>query len=123
MKCIEVVKNKNGNNFMAARILINKLTYIGKISFCLGFTYLHAYGQTLTKPMNFNQNTLTVSTLSFKPNWAYKPTHTLHDFKTFNAMTLPFFCKIEHGIEKNSKIAFRFRVGDLNYVNMLENKR
>jgi hypothetical protein len=41
---------------------------------------------------------------------------------TFNAHHLPLFCKIEHQIEKSSKIAFRFRLGDLNYVNMLENK-
>lgn len=40
----------------------------------------------------------------------------------FNASALPFFCKVEHKIESNSKIAFRFRLGDLNYVNMLENK-
>ena len=43
--------------------------------------------------------------------------------KPFSIATLPFFCKIEHKIESNSNIAFRFRIGDLNYVNMLENKR
>lgn len=40
----------------------------------------------------------------------------------FNSNQLPFFCKIEHKIEKTSPIALRFRLGDLNYVNMLENK-
>lgn len=34
----------------------------------------------------------------------------------------PFFCRIESTIEKRSKIALRMRLGDLNYVNMLENK-
>jgi len=43
--------------------------------------------------------------------------------KSFDADDLPFFCKIEHKIERIGKIPFRFRLGDLNYVNMLENKR
>lgn len=41
----------------------------------------------------------------------------------FNPATMPFFCRIEHNIEKSGNIPFRFRIGDLNYVNMLENKR
>lgn len=36
--------------------------------------------------------------------------------------TTAFFCRLEENIEKNSRIAFRFRLGSLNYVNMLENK-
>lgn len=36
---------------------------------------------------------------------------------------LPLFCKIEHVIEQKSGIAFRFRLGNLQYVNMLENKK
>ncbi len=43
--------------------------------------------------------------------------------KIFNPASLPFFCRIEHKIEKSGNIPFRFRLGDLNYVNMLENKR
>lgn len=42
---------------------------------------------------------------------------------TYDVKRLPFFCKIEHKIERSGKIPFRFRLGDLNYVNMLENKR
>ena len=42
--------------------------------------------------------------------------------RLFDENQLPFFCKIEHKIEKTSPIALRFRLGDLNYVNMLENK-
>jgi hypothetical protein len=42
---------------------------------------------------------------------------------TYDVNRLPFFCKIEHRIERSGKIPFRFRLGDLNYVNMLENKR
>lgn len=36
---------------------------------------------------------------------------------------LPFFCYIESLIEKQSKIAFRFRLGNLDYVNSLEYKK
>ena len=41
----------------------------------------------------------------------------------YNPSNMPFFCRIEHNIEKSGNIPFRFRIGDLNYVNMLENKR
>lgn len=36
---------------------------------------------------------------------------------------LPFFCRIEHELEKETKMAFRFRLGNLDYVNTLENKK
>ncbi|MFZ1704142.1 MAG: hypothetical protein WAT79_07335 [Saprospiraceae bacterium] len=34
-----------------------------------------------------------------------------------------FFCKIENKIEKQSNVPFRFRLGNLDYVNRLENKK
>lgn len=40
-----------------------------------------------------------------------------------NGNSQPFFCHMESVIEKKSKIALRLRLGDLNYVNMLENKK
>lgn len=60
--------------------------------------------------------------LIFKPRINYYKSY--NDFKySFDVSKLPFFCKIEHKIEAKSKIPFRFRIGDLNYVNMLENKK
>lgn len=35
----------------------------------------------------------------------------------------PFFCAIEDRIEKRSAVPFRFRLGSLDYVNILENKK
>lgn len=35
----------------------------------------------------------------------------------------PFFCALEDRIEKRSAIPFRFRLGSLDYVNILENKK
>ncbi len=47
------------------------------------------------------------------------PKLNLNSASTFH---LPFFCKIEDKIEKNSKIPFKMRLGSLNYVDFLENK-
>ena len=63
-----------------------------------------------------------LSTQSFKPSFNL-PQSSKFTTNSFNASTLPVFCKIEHKIESVSKIAFRFRLGELNYVNMLENKQ
>ena len=63
-----------------------------------------------------------LSTQSFKPSFNL-PQSSKFTINSFNASTLPVFCKIEHKIESVSKIAFRFRLGELNYVNMLENKQ
>lgn len=63
-----------------------------------------------------------LSTQSFKPSFSL-PQTSKFTINSFDATTLPVFCKIEHKIESVSKIAFRFRLGELNYVNMLENKQ
>jgi len=42
--------------------------------------------------------------------------------KEWKASDLPIFCKAEHQIQKKSGIAFRFRLGSLDYVNALEGK-
>lgn len=60
--------------------------------------------------------------LMFKPQIYNYTTQKTSKFR-FDVTQLPFFCKIEHKIESKSKIPFRFRIGDLNYVNMLENKK
>lgn len=40
----------------------------------------------------------------------------------FSAEHLPFFCKIEYRIESQYKIPFKFRLGDVQYVDELEGK-
>lgn len=42
--------------------------------------------------------------------------------KEWKSSDLPIFCKAEHLIQKKSGIAFRFRLGSLDYVNALEGK-
>jgi len=44
----------------------------------------------------------------FLPRWA--------------AEQLPFFCRIEHGVAKNSAVPFKFRLGSVEYVDWLEGK-
>lgn len=81
----------------------------------VGYSQYNLVPDTINLP-NFNRLTTfnTISHLNYKT--------AAMDVQTFDANHLPLFCKIEHQIEKTSKIAFRFRLGDLNYVNMLENK-
>ena len=40
----------------------------------------------------------------------------------FNPNNLPFFCKIEYNMMKGKKLPVLFRLGDLQYVNEMENK-
>ncbi len=42
--------------------------------------------------------------------------------KEWKSSDLPIFCRAEHLIQKQSGIAFRFRLGSLDYVNALEGK-
>ncbi len=42
--------------------------------------------------------------------------------KEWKSADLPIFCRAEHLIQKQSGIAFRFRLGSLDYVNSLEGK-
>ena len=42
--------------------------------------------------------------------------------KEWKSSELPIFCRAEHLIQKQSGIAFRFRLGSVDYVNALEGK-
>jgi len=96
--------------------------YLKIIGFIVIFHWTDSvYGQ-YTPKINIDSNHFTYKTLFFNP--VLRSSISVGIISTpFNISALPFFCKIEHKIESNSNIAFRFRLGDLNYVNMLENKR
>ncbi len=66
------------------------------------------------------KRTTTLSRIDFKPKMISQDMKTT--IKNRYTETLPFFCRMEHNIEKSSKINLRLRIGDLNYVNYLENK-
>ncbi len=40
----------------------------------------------------------------------------------FNHNTMPFFCKIEYQMEQAARFPVKFRLGDVQYVDMLEGK-
>lgn len=94
-----------------------------KLLCILGFIFLHTgiNAQKISHPLSGFKLVNDPLTLSFKPDWLISPAKPSSIY-LFQAKNLPFFCKMEHKIEKNSNIALRFRLGDLNYVNMLENK-
>lgn len=84
----------------------------------------HQLGMSQSTSANYEQITYDslLSPQSFKPVLHFTSKNQ-NDLKFFRVDALPIFCKIEHKIESVSKIAFRFRLGELNYVNMLENKQ
>ena len=41
----------------------------------------------------------------------------------FNHSNMPFFCKIEYQMEQTSGFPVKFRLGDVQYVDLLEGKR
>ena len=117
MNCIRAVRNKNGNSFTETRMKIKPKYYFISL-FC--FIALHITGQHSIKRDSITRHI--PSYLDFKPNWTNKNNLHFKFVQSFTEKSLPFFCKVEHNIEKDSKIQFRFRLGELNYVNMLENK-
>lgn len=91
------------------------------VSLTLFLLFTPLWGQTYAvNDSTFLKPIHTDKLFDFSPNLTITSNRTI--FNRFDANKLPLFCKIEHQIEKSSKIAFRFRLGDLNYVNMLENK-
>ena len=57
----------------------------------------------------------------FEPFIMTEPSTTFRILPHFEKK--PFFCALEDRIEKRSAVPFRFRLGSLDYVNILENKK
>lgn len=106
-----------------AKINTNSQQFLLSVLFVISIAGVF-HSQQLPKNIILNPIPLSQQRLlNFKPNWVQTVAVSPFTINRFEPNSLPFFCKIEHNIEKNSKIAFRFRIGELNYVNMLENKR
>lgn len=55
-------------------------------------------------------------------NIDYKKSYNSSVFLYPQQKDLPFFCKIEYLLELSAQLPIKIRLGDLNYVNSLENK-
>jgi hypothetical protein len=94
-----------------------------KINFIVIFALLSIKCISQNSYINFNDmktDSLNLR-MNFKPKVNFENTtwSNIQDYSN----TLPFFCKMEYILEKSSKINLRMRLGDLNYVNYLENKK
>lgn len=47
---------------------------------------------------------------------------TIAVLNNFNCPPMPFFCRIEHQMEQSARFPVKFRLGDVNYVDRLEQK-
>lgn len=72
-----------------------------------------------------------IKTPIYSPHWKAKPFNS--DLATdvlnvaailnnFNPNNMPFFCRIEYQHEKAAKFPVKFRLGEVNYVDRLEQK-
>ena len=115
-------KRKNGKTYMEQMAKI-KIDTIHRVIILVLFFFTFP---SLSAQYSIKKDSIFLSEQmiehSFKPQFKIDQSDFLK-FNIFDVNKLPIFCFIEHLIEKNSSIALRFRLGDLNYVNMLENKR
>ncbi len=76
----------------------------------------------LDLPKSFKKQSDSFITLNFlKPNF-HNPTPRTHLPNTFSANDLAFFCRIELNIEQTIKFPFKFRLGEVQQVEALEQK-
>jgi len=75
---------------------------------------------------------LSLKTPYFSPHWKPKPFNSnvatdilnvLSIVRPFRHSDLPFFCRIEYQHEQAAKFPVKFRLGDVQYVDRLEQKR
>ena len=66
----------------------------------------------------------TASLLSFKQKVALTPTpdQSVMTMKVFQREVKPFFCNIEHKMNRTSKVPVYFRLGSKDYVDRMEGK-
>lgn len=85
--------------------------------------FIHANGHIDLLPTN-TQFDIDIKDQSLvdQPPIDYPDLHSNHWTKEWKSSDLPLFCRAEHLIQKQSGIAFRFRLGSVDYVNALEGK-
>ena len=119
---MKAVKKKSGNKGCPMKTKYKLLQWVFVLMCVMGLALgYQANAQTYQKYKE-TDTTHMREWLSFRPQMSSNNDSRFTNVK-FKADNLPFFCKIEHKIEVKSRIPFRFRIGDRNYVNMLENKK
>ncbi len=113
---------KEAENKMAKAILILGLMVVFSIS---------GFGQNQIGPLQFDKIDFVKKKYDFETkNMQFLPRHTFRESDDFSINpkylyqfdNLALFCKFEERVAQNSKIAMRFRLGSLDYVDLLENK-
>ena len=108
-----------------AQVFNNNTTYSNHLSKTPSLYFESKFGHVFSKSVLLPSPTFVSDSLYRLPLQSLMHTTLNKDAPNQNFSTqspTPFFCKIELQIEKAAKIPFKFRIGDIRYVDYLENK-
>jgi hypothetical protein len=83
-----------------------------------------SYGLKYQNPLSLTPPKINNSPFYIPALFPHQPNNiSVRAFAQHYQQQLGFFCKMEHKLEYNTKFPVKFRLGEVNYVDVLEGKR